>query len=38
MKKEFNVRTPFSSEIGDVFYLNAPQSGLLFLHLITVQL
>lgn len=27
-EEEFNVRTPFSSEIGDVFYLNAPQSGL----------
>lgn len=27
-EEEFNVRTPFSSEIGDVFYLNAPASGL----------
>ena len=26
--EEFVVRTPFSSEIGDVFYLNAPKSGL----------
>lgn len=27
-EEEFNVRTPFSSEVGDVFYLNAPESGL----------
>ena len=27
-EEEFSVRTPFSSEIGDVFYLNAPKSGL----------
>lgn len=27
-EEEFKVRTPFSSEIGDVFYLNAPKSGL----------
>lgn len=27
-EEEFNIRTPFSSEIGDVFYLNAPVSGL----------
>jgi len=26
--EEFVVRTPFNSEIGDVFYLNAPKSGL----------
>jgi len=26
--EEFNIRTPFSSEVGDVFYINAPKSGL----------
>lgn len=26
--EKFEVRTPFSSEIGDVFYINAPKSGL----------
>ncbi|AXX96430.1 M14 family metallopeptidase [Arcobacter ellisii] len=27
-EENFDVRVPFSSEIGDVFYLNAPRSGL----------
>jgi hypothetical protein len=27
-EEDFDVRVPFSSEIGDVFYLNAPRSGL----------
>jgi hypothetical protein len=26
--EEFEAREPFSSEVGDVFYLNAPKSGL----------
>ncbi len=26
--EKFEVRTPFSSQIGDVFYINAPKSGL----------
>lgn len=26
--EEFEVREPFSSEIGDVYYINAPKSGL----------
>ncbi|RXJ65829.1 succinylglutamate desuccinylase [Halarcobacter ebronensis] len=27
-KQDFEVREPFSSEIGDVYYINAPTSGL----------
>lgn len=27
-EEQFDVRKPFSSEIGDVFYINAPKSGL----------
>ncbi len=27
-EENFDVRVPFSSEVGDVFYLNAPKSGL----------
>lgn len=26
--EEFDVRKPFSSEVGDVFYINSPKSGL----------
>ena len=37
-KDDFITREAFNSEVGEVFYLNAPKVVYLFLLLITVRL